>query len=114
MHLYIPESLGGNGRGDVPLQPDGSVNVRLPAGELLHFQGIDDQGFKRTQRARIFALPPGHDVDTSVAKHQYYDKCSYCHGQLMEPEQLNGLGDLRSYDEEPIDYQTQAKNCGCC
>lgn len=81
----VPAALGGNARGDVPLNNDGSVRLQLPAGELLLIQGIDDQGFMVAQHERVFALPPGHEIDTSVKRSQYNDQCSACHGAINQP-----------------------------
>ena len=66
----VGASSGGNAYGDIPLESDRSVKLRLPAGELLLFQGVDATGNVVSQHNRLFALPPGHVVDTSVKRSQ--------------------------------------------
>ena len=39
----VPESSGGDAHGDIGLQSDRSVKLRIPAGELLLFQGVNIQ-----------------------------------------------------------------------
>ncbi|MDA8019122.1 MAG: hypothetical protein MPN21_16915 [Thermoanaerobaculia bacterium] len=52
------------------------LRMRLPAGELLLLQGVDSDGHMVAQHSRVFALPPGHEIDTSVRRSQYYAQCS--------------------------------------
>ncbi|WP_423925414.1 hypothetical protein, partial [Dokdonella sp.] len=67
----VPQARGGDINGDIPLHADNSVRLVVPAGKLLLFQGIDAQGYMVEQHSRVFALPPGHVVDTSVKRSQY-------------------------------------------
>jgi len=106
--LSIPESEGGDGFGDVPLQADGSVRLRLPAGQLLLFQGVDDDGHVRRQRARVFAMPPGHVVDTSVKREHYSAECASCHGQIDDDEPLVLLPQIDEHPPMPMDFDTMA------
>ena len=106
--LTIPESAGGDGFGDVPLHADGSVRLRLPAGQLLLFQGVDDDGHVRRQRARVFAMPPGHIVDTSVKREHYSAECGACHGQIDADEPLLLLPDIDEHPPRPMDFDTLA------
>ena len=105
-HHRIPPALGGDGYGNVTLQTDRSVRLRLPAGELLLLQGIDAEGHLVAQHSRVFTLPPGHTVDTSVRRSQYYPQCSSCHGSVDATPYvgLAGLGTL----PEGMDFKTEA------
>ena len=105
--LSVPESAGGDAFGNVPLAADGSVKLRVPAGELLLFQGVDADGHLVRQHTRVFALPPGHQIDTSVRRDQYSSQCATCHGSL---DHSSGplFGDM---DQHPavFDFDTLAK-----
>ena len=105
--LFLPAEAGGDGWGDVPLKPDGSVRVRLPAGELLLFQGVDAEGHVVTQHTRVFAMPPGHQVDTSVRREQYHSQCSSCHGAIDDQEFV-GLRQTNLLPATPMDFDTDA------
>lgn len=105
--LVVPEAMGGDEWGDVPLQPDGSVKLRVPAGELLLFQGVDAQGHVVRQHSRVFAMPPGHSVDTSVKAEQYRDQCSSCHGALDE-RPFVGLQAIDTLGHGRLDMETLA------
>ncbi len=105
-HRYVvPEALGGDANGDIPLHADKSVRLTVPAGELLLIQGIDAQGFMVAQHERVFALPPGHRIDTSVKRSQYNAQCSACHGALNAP-----FVSILDYDQLPtgMDFDTAA------
>jgi hypothetical protein len=78
----VPESAGGDAFGDVPLKADGSVRLTVPAGELLLFQGIDAAGHVVVQHSRVFTLPPGEVIETSVKRDQYRAQCSSCHASI--------------------------------
>jgi hypothetical protein len=78
----VPEALGGDAWGDIPLAADGSVKLRLPAGELLLFQGVDAAGNVIGQHRRVFALPPGRSVETGVKRADYHPQCARCHGVI--------------------------------
>lgn len=104
----VPASAGGNAWGDIPLAADGSVNLRLPAGELLLFQGIDDDGNLAHQHSRLFAMPPGHRVDTSVRRTQYFTQCASCHGTIVSGESVTGARDTASLPAI-MDFNTLAK-----
>lgn len=84
VQLFVPMSEGGDGHGDVPLQPDGSVRLRVPAGALLLLQGVDADGHMVRQHSRVFSMPPGHRVDTSVRREQYHAQCASCHGSISD------------------------------
>lgn len=84
VQLFVPESEGGDGHGNVPLQPDGSVRLRVPAGVLLLLQGVDAEGHMVRQHSRVFAMPPGHRVDSSVRREQYHQQCASCHGSISD------------------------------
>ena len=105
--LVISEDEGGDSWGDIPLEPDGSVNLVLPAGELLLFQGVDANGHVIRQHARVFAMPPGHEVDTGVKASQYGSQCSSCHGVIGD-EPFVGLQETASLPAEPMDFNTDA------
>jgi hypothetical protein len=82
--LRVPESEGGDGHGDVPLEADGSVRLRVPAGALLLLQGIDADGHLVRQHSRVFTLPLGHRIDTGVKREQYHQQCAMCHGSISD------------------------------
>jgi hypothetical protein len=102
----VPASAGGDAFGDIPLQPDGSVRVVVPAGELLLFQGIDADGFMVAQHSRVFALPPGHTIDTSVKRGQYNAQCMSCHGAI-DGASFVGVGGYDQLDAV-MDFETLA------
>ena len=105
--LRVPPELGGDGWGDVPLQADGSVRVVLPAGELLLFQGIDSEGHAVRQHARVFAMAPGHTVQSGVKAEQYGPQCSSCHG-VLDDSPFVGLQDIESVAPVTLDFDTEA------
>lgn len=105
--LSIPIAAGGDGWGDIPLKSDGSVRVRLPAGELLLFQGVNAEGRVITQHSRVFSMPPGHQVDTGVPLQQYRSQCSSCHG-VIDDSPFVGLQQIDQLAAEPIDFNTEA------
>ena len=53
----VPQALGGDVIGDIPLHADKSVRVIVPL-EMLLFQGIDDQGYLVEQHSRVFRWRP--------------------------------------------------------
>lgn len=103
----VPEDLGGNAWGDIPLQPDGSVRVIVPAGQLLLFQGIDAEGHAVRQHSRVFAMPPGHTADVSVKADQYHPQCSACHG-VIDDSEYQGLLATAEVPAAPMDFATDA------
>ena len=105
--LYVPEGAGGDGWGDVPLKADGSIRVRLPAGELLLFQGVDADGHVVTQHSRVFAMPPGHEVNTGVRRDRYQSQCSSCHGAIDDQEFV-GLQETERLPAEAMNFDTNA------
>ena len=104
---WIP-AQGANQWGDILLKADGSVRLRLPAGQLLLMQGIDSQGHVVAQRDRVFSLPPGHRVDTSVKRELYQTQCSSCHGAI-DGQRYEGLAGLGLF-EPGLDFDTLAKS----
>ena len=60
--LEVTKEAGGDGFGDIPLEADGSVFVRVPAGRLLLFQGIAANGHALVQRHRVFDLRVGDET----------------------------------------------------
>ena len=102
----VSASFGGDAFGDIPLEPDGSVRVVLPAGKLLLFQGVDANGFLVAQHSRVFALPPGHTIDTSVKRGQYNAQCAACHGAIDGASYVgvDGFDQL----EATMDFETMA------
>ncbi|MGJ8664350.1 MAG: hypothetical protein ACSHWU_11905, partial [Marinicella sp.] len=102
----IPSEMGGDSNGDAPLNNDKSIRLTVPAGQLLLFQGIDDQGYMVEQHSRVFSLPPGHTVDTSVKRSQYNAQCSACHGSFNTP-----FISILDYDQLPtgMDFGTEAE-----
>jgi hypothetical protein len=102
----VPQAVGGDAYGDVPLKADGSVRVRVPAGQLLWFVGIDEGGFISAHRQRVSALPPGHSVDAGV-KAEYYDsQCARCHGSIGGAT----LAEVRDLSNQPavLEFDTDA------
>ena len=107
VRLSVSAQDGGDAWGDVALQADGSVRVRVPAGVPLLFQGVDADGHVVRQHARVFAMPPGHVVDTGVTAAQYPAKCAPCHGASGGQEYV-GLSELDQLAAEPMDFATAA------
>jgi hypothetical protein len=105
--LAVTEAQGGDAWGDIPLQPDGSVRLVLPAGELLLFQGIDADGHVVRQHSRVFSMPPGHTVETGVKAEQYQSQCSACHG-VIDGSAYQGLMATADVDVAPMDFATDA------
>jgi hypothetical protein len=106
--LVVPRSAGGDAYGDVPLEADGSVHLRLPAGKLLLFQGIDANGHAVVQRSRLLSLAPGQKIDTSVRAAQYEAHCMSCHGALDPKSTFVGLKDIEKIPFVPMDFDTLA------
>ena len=106
--LCMPESLGGNAFGDVPLRSDRSVRIRVPARRLLLIQGIDAEGSVVRQHARVFALPGGHDVDGSVTRAAYPSQCGTCHGNVDPGATFQGLASTADIPFVPLDVDTEA------
>ena len=106
--LRVPAGLGGNHWGDVPLEADGSVYLRVPAGELLLLQGVDADGHVVHQHARVFAMPPGHHIDTSVKRDQYDGQCASCHGTIDAASTFTPLTEMENVPFVPMDFATQA------
>ena len=105
--LSVPPEGGGDAWGDVPLQPDGSVRITVPAGELLLFQGIDADGHAVRQHSRVFALPPGHTVDTGVRPQHYSAQCAACHGVIDGGAYIGLLG-TADVPAVSMDFDTDA------
>jgi hypothetical protein len=105
--LFLSEAAGGDPWGDIPLQPDGSVRLELPAGELLLFQGIDGDGHAVQQHSRVFALPPGHTVETGVRAEHYATHCSACHG-VIDHGEYRGLQATAEVPAVAMDFETAA------
>ena len=103
----VPTSAGGDGHGDVPLQSDKSVKLVVPAGRLLLVQGIDAEGHVVRQHERVFSLPPGTSVDTSVKRSLYKGQCSTCHG-VVDGTPYVPLTKLDTLPRPDLDYVTAA------
>jgi hypothetical protein len=109
---------GGTVFGDVPLAADGSVNLRVPAGPLLLFQGVDAAGRVVAQHTRVFSLPPRAErIDTSVRADQYTGQCARCHGVIDgsvsfdATQRVEDFAAVLTYDtlaaaQAPIDLST--------
>jgi hypothetical protein len=106
--LVAPASAGGDAFGDVKLQPDGSVKIKVPAGKLLFFQGVDAAGHVVTQRDRLLSLPPGQTVDASVPTAQYRSQCLSCHGSLDTTTPFQGLTQTNQIPLVALDYTASA------
>lgn len=106
--LVVPLAEGGNAWGDVPLQADGSVHLRLPAGELLLFQGIDAEGHVVRQHSRLMTLAPGRHVDTGVRASQYEGQCSTCHGSIRSDQPWIPLTSFDLIPPAALDFETLA------
>jgi hypothetical protein len=106
--LAVPKSAGGDDFGDVPLEADGSAKLRVPAGQLLLFQGIDANGVAVVQRSRLLSLPPGGVSDASVRADQYESQCMSCHGSLDSGASFKGLSQTADIPLVALDYATDA------
>lgn len=104
---FVPQEIGGNGYGDVPVNTDGSVRLRIPAGELLLFQGVSEAGTVLAQHPRVFALPPGRRIDTSVKREQYFPQCAECHGVLNGGQTMDAARDVANLPAL-MDFETEA------
>jgi hypothetical protein len=107
-HLRAPTGAGGNGFGDIPLEADGSVSLRLPADELLLFQGVDADGHVVHQHSRVFSVPPGHHINTSVKREQYASQCASCHGVIDSAQTFVPLTSFESVPFVAMDFDTDA------
>jgi len=81
--------------GDIPLQADGSVKLRLPTGRLLLLQSVDAEGKLVAQRSRLFTMTPGRDVTSGMRQDKYYAQCSACHG-VLRGEPVIGLAGIQA------------------
>lgn len=106
--LVVSAANGGDVFGDVKIRPDGSVKIKVPAGKLLLFQGVDVNGHVVFQRNRLLAMPPGQYVDTSVKADQYTAQCMTCHGVLNNASSFKGLASTTQIPFVPLDYTTTA------
>jgi hypothetical protein len=97
IQLVASPQMGGNTYGDIPLQSDHSISVKVPAGKLLLFQGVDANGHVIAQHGRLFAMPPGHSINTSVRRDQYFNQCASCHGSITNESALS-LRDVAKLD----------------
>ena len=115
-HLGIYNSTGyrqlmnpaGSPGGDIPLESDRSVKLRLPAETLLLFQGIDDAGHVVMQKSRLFSLNRGGENHPGVKRTQYRAQCSACHGAIESPEGFHGLTRVDQLPTGALDQNTQA------
>jgi hypothetical protein len=108
-HLGIINSTGYVQLGDdIPLAADKSIRLRVPAGKLLLLQGVDAKGFVVRQRSTVFALPPGHKVDSGVKRAQYQAQCGSCHGQI-DDKPFVPLKEINKLTPGALDYATEAK-----
>jgi hypothetical protein len=105
----VPIANGGDAYGDVPLALDKSVRLRVPAGKLLLFQGIDADGHVVKQRSRVTALSPGQVINTSVKRAQYRSQCESCHGAILPGQVFADLDDILTVPFEPLDFDTQSQ-----
>jgi hypothetical protein len=76
---------------------------------LLLLQGIDADGHVVVQHSRVFTLPPGRTVDTSIRRDQYRTQCSSCHGTI-DTMPFVGLGNIDQLPGGPIDFHTEASS----
>ncbi|MBK8188716.1 MAG: hypothetical protein IPK77_16500 [Cellvibrio sp.] len=104
--FVVPSSVGGNSFGDIPLNADGSVKITVPAGELLLFQGVDDKGKVMSQHERVFSLPGGRKINTSVKQDQYYSQCASCHG-VIDGSSVQAAREIANLPAV-MDFNTQA------
>ena len=104
--LDVPAEMGGDAYGDVPLEADRSVRLRVPAGELLLFQGVDANGHVVRQHARVFAMPSQQAVDTSVKRDQYASQCSSCHGTITPGDVYKPLSQIDQIPLVPLSFDT--------
>ncbi|MFP6684599.1 MAG: hypothetical protein VB934_07795, partial [Polyangiaceae bacterium] len=59
------------------------------------------------QHARVFAMPPGHKVDTGVTEAQYPAKCATCHG-MLDDQPFVSITKMDTLAAEPMDFATAA------
>lgn len=108
--FVVPEAMGGNSYGDIPIQGDRSVKLRVPADQLLLFQGVDALGHVVHQRSRLLTLPPGHSIETSVKREQYQSQCSSCHHKIDYSNTFVPLSQHNQLPFVPMDFVTMAAN----
>lgn len=106
--LVVSQANGGDVFGDVKIRLDGSVKIKVPAGKLLLFQGVDANGHVLFQRDRLLSMPPGPSVDTSVKADQYVAQCMSCHGVLNNAAPFKGLAATGQIPLVPLDFTTTA------
>lgn len=116
-HLGIYNSTGytqlldSNGTlvGDVLLESDRSAYLRLPADELLLFQGVDSAGHVVAQKSRLFSLSGGTDEDVGVKRNEYRAQCGICHGAIEDPESFRDLTQVDQLASGALDQNTDAR-----
>ncbi|MCA9469414.1 MAG: hypothetical protein KC643_28775, partial [Nitrospira sp.] len=106
--FVVPQELGGDSYGDIPIKADRSIKLRVPAGQLLLFQGVDALGHVVHQRSRLLTLPPGHSIDTSVKREQYQSQCSSCHHRIDYSNTFVPLSQHNQLPFVPMDFATMA------
>ncbi len=107
IQLAIALEDGGDNYGEIPLEADKSIKLKVPAGKLLLFQGVDEDGYLVAQHSRLFAIPPGHKINTSVKRSQYASQCMSCHGSISPDVPFVGLD--RTDELSPgMDFNTLA------
>ncbi|MDB5037239.1 MAG: hypothetical protein JWQ35_767 [Bacteriovoracaceae bacterium] len=104
----VPTSLGGNAHGDIDLQADDSIKLKIPKGKILYFQGIDANGHAAFQHTRLFGIPPGQVVNTSVKRSQYDTQCVACHGTLSRDNPYIDLAAFGHLSTQALDFNTAA------
>jgi hypothetical protein len=105
--LVQAASAGGDAWGDVPLAADRSVRLKVPAGALLLFQGVDANGHVVRQHERVFALPPGETIETGVKRDAFIGQCAPCHGTL-DGAATPALGKIDQVPRVDLDFDVAA------
>ena len=67
---------------EVPLEPDGSFYVEVPAEVPLKLQGLDADGMALHSMNRWFYVQPGEKLTFAIPRSVFPLRCAGCHGAL--------------------------------
>lgn len=97
--------------GRAPLQADGSVKVRVPAGVGVIVELRDDNGSSLVKLQEEHQLAPGEVISLGIVEPLFDAVCGACHGSVsgseldvaVTPDALTGASQSLSRERAPID-----------